>query len=90
MYNPEIFEVHRPLFRRMAGESMVLLKNDNGNLPFAEGTKIAIFGKNQIQFIKGGRGRGSRGDRFHTPLRFGGRNYCHQPFKKGTKARSSL
>ncbi len=56
MYNPEIFESHRPLFRRMAGESMVLLKNDNGHLPFAEGTKIAIFGKNQIQFIKGGRG----------------------------------
>lgn len=37
---------------------MVLLKNENNALPFAEGEKIALFGKATIEYIKGGGGSG--------------------------------
>lgn len=33
---------------------MVLLKNEGGALPVAKGEKVALFGKAQIDFIKGG------------------------------------
>jgi len=48
---------HIALSREAAGEGMVLLKND-GVLPLKKGTKIAIFGKAQIDFVKGGGGSG--------------------------------
>ncbi|MCI8360513.1 MAG: carbohydrate-binding protein [Clostridiales bacterium] len=46
------------LSRKVATEGMVLLKNDNGALPLPEGEKIALFGKGQIDFVKGGGGSG--------------------------------
>lgn len=49
---------HRQLSRIAAGEGAVLLKNDNALLPFKKGTKIAIFGKSQIDYVKGGGGSG--------------------------------
>lgn len=49
---------HRQLSRMAAGEGAVLLKNDNALLPFKKGAKIAIFGKSQIDFVKGGGGSG--------------------------------
>lgn len=51
-------EKHIQLSRRAAAEGAVLLKNDNGLLPFAKGTKVAIFGKAQIDYVKGGGGSG--------------------------------
>lgn len=49
---------HIDLSRRAAGEGIVLLKNNNNVLPLKKGTKIAIFGKAQIDYVKGGGGSG--------------------------------
>ena len=51
-------EKHIALSRRAACEGTVLLKNTNGFLPFAKGTKVAVFGKAQIDYVKGGSGSG--------------------------------
>ncbi len=48
---------HIEFSRYAATEGMVLLKND-GILPLEKGSKIAIFGKAQIDYIKGGGGSG--------------------------------
>ena len=49
---------HIELARKAACEGSVLLKNDNNLLPLKKGTKVAIFGKAQIDYIKGGSGSG--------------------------------
>ncbi len=51
-------EKHIALSRRAACEGTVLLKNTDGFLPFAKGTKIAVFGNAQIDYVKGGSGSG--------------------------------
>ena len=52
-------ESHIQLSRRAAAEGSVLLKNENNVLPFEKGTKVAIFGKAQIDYVKGGGGSGN-------------------------------
>ena len=52
-------EKHIALSRRAAAEGAVLLKNDHRLLPFPKGTKVAIFGKAQIDYVKGGGGSGN-------------------------------
>ena len=49
---------HIDLSRRAAGEGAVLLKNNGGILPLDKGSKIAVFGKAQIDYVKGGGGSG--------------------------------
>ena len=49
---------HIALSRRAAREGMVLLKNEGGVLPFASGTRLAVFGKAQADYVKGGGGSG--------------------------------
>lgn len=49
---------HTELSRRAACEGAVLLKNDGGFLPLEKGKKVAVFGKAQIDYIKGGSGSG--------------------------------
>ena len=49
---------HIALSRRAAREGMVLLKNEGGALPLKEGTKVALFGKAAIDYVKGGGGSG--------------------------------
>lgn len=51
-------EKHIALSKQAAAEGMVLLKNDGGLLPFADGTRLAVFGKAQIDYVKGGGGSG--------------------------------
>ena len=49
---------HIALSRKTAGEGMVLLKNETGLLPLAKGTRVALFGKGTIDYVKGGGGSG--------------------------------
>ena len=49
---------HIELSREAACEGTVLLKNNNNLLPLKKGTKVAIFGKAQIDYVKGGGGSG--------------------------------
>ena len=41
-----------------AAEGMVLLKNEGEVLPLSVGTKLAVFGKGQIDYVRGGGGSG--------------------------------
>ena len=49
---------HIELSRSAACEGTVLLKNNDGVLPLKKGAKLAIFGKAQIDYVKGGGGSG--------------------------------
>ncbi len=49
---------HIDLARRAATEGIVLLKNNNNILPLKKGTKVAIFGKAQIDYVHVGGGSG--------------------------------
>ncbi len=49
---------HLELARRAAAEGMVLLKNEDKVLPLEKGTKVAVFGKAQYDYVRGGGGSG--------------------------------
>jgi len=49
---------HIELSREAACEGTVLLKNEGSILPLKKGTRVAIFGKAQIDYVKGGGGSG--------------------------------
>ena len=44
--------------RKAAAEGAVLLKNENGALPFKKGEKVSIFGRCQIEYYRSGTGSG--------------------------------
>ena len=44
--------------RKIAAEGSVLLKNENGILPFKQGEKISVFGRIQLNYYKSGTGSG--------------------------------
>ena len=49
---------HIEISRKAAAEGVVLLKNDGGLLPLKDGRKVAVFGKAQYDYVKGGGGSG--------------------------------
>lgn len=49
---------HISLSKNAAKEGMVLLKNENHFLPLSKGTRLALFGKGTIDYVKGGGGSG--------------------------------
>lgn len=49
---------HIELSRKAASEGMILLKNEKKTLPLKKGTKVALFGKGTIDYVKGGGGSG--------------------------------
>ena len=49
---------HILLSKEAAKEGMVLLKNEGAQLPFSNGTKLALFGKGTVDYVKGGGGSG--------------------------------
>lgn len=51
-------EEHIRLSRQAATEGMVLLKNECGVLPLKKGCRVALFGKAQIDYVRGGGGSG--------------------------------
>lgn len=51
-------KAHTELSKQAAKEGMVLLKNNGGLLPFEKGTRLAVFGKASVDYVKGGGGSG--------------------------------
>ena len=49
---------HIALSRKAAREGMVLLKNEGNVLPLAPGSRVALFGKATVDYVKGGGGSG--------------------------------
>ena len=52
------YQAHHDFAKHVADESIVLLKNENNALPLKKGTRVALFGKATIEYIKGGGGSG--------------------------------
>ena len=52
-------EARKSLARALAVESMVLLKNEDGLLPFTEKKQIAFLGRTQLSVNIGGSGSGA-------------------------------
>lgn len=50
---------HETVARKMVESSVVLLKNDDGLLPFGKGQRAAFFGRTQIDTIFSGNGSGA-------------------------------
>ena len=57
----ETMEASFELNERIAGEGIVMLKNEDNALPINEGSKISVFGKNSAYFLSGGGGSGAGG-----------------------------
>ena len=51
-------KAHIDISKNAAKEGMVLLKNNDNTLPLKKGTKVALFGKGTIDYVKGGGGSG--------------------------------
>ena len=51
-------KAHIDLSHEAACEGMVLLKNEHNVLPLPAGTRVALFGKAQADYVKGGGGSG--------------------------------
>lgn len=49
---------HIDLSRQAAADGMVLLKNEGSVLPLPAGSKVALFGKGSVDYVKGGGGSG--------------------------------
>ena len=57
-YTDEGYTDHAALSRKAAADGMVLLENKNQALPLKKEDTVALFGKGQIDFYKGGTGSG--------------------------------
>ncbi len=55
------------LARRTVAEGCVLLRNDGPVLPFAQGAKVAVFGRSQFNYYKSGTGSGGLVNTGHVP-----------------------
>ncbi len=60
---------HMELVRKLAGECIVILKNDDV-LPVSAG-KIAVYGNGARHYVKGGTGSGDVNSRFNVPVEEG-------------------
>ena len=57
-YGYGAFAPLKPVCRKLAAESAVLLKNENQVLPLSENETVAIFGRMQLHYYKSGNGSG--------------------------------
>jgi len=72
--NPEISEREKKnaeLARNLAGECVVLLKNENKTLPLNKNSTIALYGNGARNTIKGGTGSGDVNTRSNTNVETG-------------------
>lgn len=51
-------EKYSRLARRMAAEGIVMLENRDNALPLAEGSRISVFGRSQLNYYRSGTGSG--------------------------------
>lgn len=70
----ETTEGRRALARRIAAEGAVLLKNEGGLLPLTAGTRVAVFGRTQVDTVKGGTGSANCDCEYTVSLADGIRN----------------
>lgn len=69
---PEAREAeHGSLARRAAAEGIVLLKNEDGVLPLAPGSTVALYGAGAVHTVKGGTGSGDVNERHSVTIREG-------------------
>lgn len=69
---PEAWEAeHGSLARRAAAEGIVLLKNEDGVLPLAPGSTVALYGAGAVHTVKGGTGSGDVNERHSVTIREG-------------------
>jgi len=66
--NKPDLNTHLKISKNAATEGMVLLKNDNGTLPFKSIKNIALFGKTSYRYIAGGTGSGEVNYEFATTI----------------------
>ncbi|MBR2721347.1 MAG: glycoside hydrolase family 3 C-terminal domain-containing protein [Clostridia bacterium] len=82
---------HINLSREAACEGTVLLKNNNGALPLKKGTKVAIFGMAQIDYVMCGGGAGwvhtAYARDFYEGLKQGGGAEIYHPLSLHYKAK---
>ena len=57
--NTPDLKAHAQVARKAAGESMVLLRNENAALPLKGNEKVALYGISSIDFVAGGTGSGN-------------------------------
>lgn len=69
-------EEHRRLSKEAAKEGMVLLKNEGGLLPLEKGSRVALFGKASVDYVKGGGGSGDVTVEYTVNLYEGMKNLC--------------
>ena len=56
--NKPDLKAHAQVARKAAGESIVLLRNENQTLPLKGNEKVALYGVSSIDFVAGGTGSG--------------------------------